>query len=246
MRERFPAVPERVGLPVPGPAGPGGAYSLHVYAAIEAAPLGMPLGTIHDAVDARFDAIWDAANAGLNLTSEALETAANTITEAGDTAWEAAYPTLNATVTTLTRMIELQGLPLVNHDAGSGPDAPGNPEQAIPIQPGVVYEAATWIADIDVYAIDLRQGDGVEVAHDGWVNVCYAIFRPDGSEVFEACNGVENLPSSCANFMADADGTWYLRFRGGGMPSYQFAVGVNQPAPTMTWDNLLGDEGAPP
>ncbi len=87
LRERFPAVPERAGHPLPGPTGPGAIYSLHTYTAVG----DVPLPTELDAANA----IWDTADAALNLIGDAADTALNLTWDTVDTALNLTWDTVD-------------------------------------------------------------------------------------------------------------------------------------------------------
>lgn len=115
-------------------------------------------------------------------------------------------------------------VPNVQNDAGTGGDAPEEPDASVRVEPGVVYDGtALFLVDRDVFAFTVRAGDRVDLASNAVL--CGIILDEAGISQDTDCS---SGAITHTRWIAPADGTWYFLFEVG--PTYRFAYGVNQPA----------------
>lgn len=116
-------------------------------------------------------------------------------------------------------------------DGGSGRDAPGSPEDAVPIESGRAYDgfAVVGYDQGDFYAFEAEPGQSIEALVRGTIG-CYHLHDPSGANRALACSYVGLLPETGPlQEIADVGGTWTLEVVQLGAGSYRFSVGVGEP-----------------
>lgn len=124
----------------------------------------------------------------------------------------------------------------IGDDAGSGSDAGDVPEDAMPIESGVVYRGTggSFLGipeDVrDWYRFEATAGARIQVRVQAQYD-CVHLHRPDGTDAAFTCSvGAQEL--SILELVADATGTWRLNHSFVEWQSYWFSIGVDEGAPT--------------
>lgn len=134
-------------------------------------------------------------------------------------------------------------LPLGGNDAGSGRDAPDNPDPSFLLAPDVLHEGANPPPDAyDVYGFETRVGDDLAAVLVGGAG-CFALqlLDPRGIPVDATCV-VSDVPHLA--FEISQDGVWFLRVARTGV-LYQVGYGLDGRAP-VAFGSGVARAGADP
>ena len=120
-------------------------------------------------------------------------------------------------------------------DAGSGHDAPDAAEDAVRIQPGILYHGLGLVGNDfqDAYALHADAGQRIEVRLDGSLG-CYYLHAPSGEQLAFACS-YENAPLNTGPLvvLATQGGDHVLRVAHLAPAAYRFGYALDGPAPDV-------------
>lgn len=133
------------------------------------------------------------------------------------------------------------GLPAAEDDAGSGSDASGSPDEAVPVEPGVSYSGFVgsvnpFEGDVDLYRIRAVVGAMLHVRF--WSpGGCLSVWDSVKHVAF-ACSSTTGSGRSIS-IVVDREGPWYLRVEGIAYP-YRFAYALDGEAPIVQPARIAG------
>lgn len=125
----------------------------------------------------------------------------------------------------------------VQNDAGSGHDAGGSINDALPITPGVAY-SATGLGPapdlLDVYSFTGRAGDTFRGSSIGNLG-CYTLLDSDGASLGNECSyGLAPIINGGPlTLTLPADGIYYFEIAQLMPAYYEFGISLNGPAPSI-------------
>lgn len=121
-------------------------------------------------------------------------------------------------------------------DAGSGRDAGGSPEGAVPVVPGVVYDAmglGPFPDLLDHYSFEAAAGQRLKLFADGNLG-CYTVYTSGGVEVESACRySWAPLFNSGVDVVLPTDGTYVVEMANLVVAPYRFAFTLDGDMPTF-------------